>query len=124
MSNEVDTVDDDDTDLPLWIKEMLASLVDEAEGQQMARKAHHQDLMAPVRIAEIGNLVAGTESGWQTRFAAATGVTRTHIANLVTGKRPATDDMRRAIAKAAEDAADDFERRAKELRKRAAKLRF
>jgi plasmid maintenance system antidote protein VapI len=90
----------------------------------MARKVHHQNLMAPERIAEIAHLVAGAESGWQSRFAAALGVTRTHVANLVSGNRPATDDMRRAIAAAAENAADDFEKRAKELRKRAAKLRF
>ena len=80
--------------------------------------------MTPARIEEIAHLVAGAESGWQTRFAAAIGVTRTHVANLITGTRPATDDMRRAIAGAAEEVADDFEKRATELRKRAAKLRF
>lgn len=115
---------EDDGSLPLWVKEMLGSLVDDAEGQMAARKGHHQNLMAPAKIKDIAHLVAGAESGWQTRFAAATGVTRTHIANLIGGLRPATDDMRRAIADAADAAADDFEQRAAELRKRSARLRF
>ena len=38
MSDEIETVDDDDGDLPLWVKEMLGQLVDEAEGQRTARK--------------------------------------------------------------------------------------
>lgn len=115
---------DEETSNQAFIDDVLLSILSDAKDQAVARQARHDRLMTPAYVQEIGQLIAGDESGWQTRFAAAIGVTRTHIANLVGGKRRATEEMRKSIADAALAAADELEERAKKLRKISAQLRF
>lgn len=106
------------------IKGFLLDLLGESDGAKAAHLAEHQEKMRPSNIKTIAQLIAGTGPGWQSDFARALGLSRNHISMLLSGGRPATDDVRLMISKAADAAAKDFEERAKKLRLQASRLRF
>lgn len=64
------------------------------------------------KLGRLAHLVAGTESGWQTRFADAVGMSRSYVSHLLAGKRPMTRDAEAKIVEAARIAAEEMRKRA------------
>lgn len=66
-------------------------------------------------IEEISHLAVGDHTGWQARFADASGISRAHLSNVLNGTRSITDDLEIRMVNACS-------RQAIELRDRAQKL--
>lgn len=72
-------------------------------------------MIKPATIERIAHLLAGTEPGWQTRFATLTSMSRQHVHNLLIGKRPVTQVAAVKIIAAAQHRAKTFRDRADDI---------
>lgn len=71
--------------------------------------------MTPDQIKTIAQLLAGDAPGWQARFGTMTGLSRTHVSQLLSGVRPLTQKTAVKIIDAAKDHAAALRDRADEL---------
>jgi hypothetical protein len=78
--------------------------------------------MSPEKIKKIAQLLAGQESGWQSRFAALLGISRGYAHNLLTGERPVTGPLYLKIVISIRKRAEEYRERAAELEAMAAEL--
>jgi hypothetical protein len=76
----------------------------------------------PTDLKAIAHLLAGDESGWQSRFAALLGISRGYAHNLLTGERPLTETLYLKLVIAVRKRAEEYRERAAELDGMAAEL--
>ncbi len=79
--------------------------------------------MDPKIIEEIARTVVGDHTGWQSRFAAVAGISRSHLSNVLSGARPVSAGLRSTLMVLCIDQGMALRARAKHLETLAQKVK-
>lgn len=72
-------------------------------------------MITPAQIEHLAHLLVGDAPGWQTRFVKLTGISRSHLSNLLNGSRHVTGAVQQQIIDAARKEAAALHERAAEV---------